>query len=249
MTGQVQGKVAIVTGGASGIGAACAELLAREGASVAVTDIDELRGPEVVARHQEGWRRGDIPPARRHQRTALDRGRGRGDEAPWPARRAGVERRHRHWGAVDHRDVAGRLAAADRGQSRWRIPFGEALSAGDAQDQRRLRDHDVITGGPARLSQSFRLLCDQGRRPPVCESDRDGMRDLQRRHPGQLGTSRHHRHADLGQDSRRERRRRDRTRRSIPRSARGFSRRSPAPATPWRSRKASCTSPPTHRAT
>jgi NAD(P)-dependent dehydrogenase (short-subunit alcohol dehydrogenase family) len=49
MAGQVQGKVALVTGGASGIGEACAELLAREGASVVVTDVDELRGPEVVA--------------------------------------------------------------------------------------------------------------------------------------------------------------------------------------------------------
>jgi len=49
MTGQVQGKVALVTGGASGIGAAIAALLAREGASVVVTDIDQLKGPEVVA--------------------------------------------------------------------------------------------------------------------------------------------------------------------------------------------------------
>jgi NAD(P)-dependent dehydrogenase (short-subunit alcohol dehydrogenase family) len=48
--GQVQGKIAIVTGGASGIGAACAETLAREGASVVVTDVDEPRGKDVVAR-------------------------------------------------------------------------------------------------------------------------------------------------------------------------------------------------------
>ena len=50
MTGQVQGKVALVTGGASGIGEAICELLAREGASVAVTDVDDLKGPEVTAR-------------------------------------------------------------------------------------------------------------------------------------------------------------------------------------------------------
>jgi NAD(P)-dependent dehydrogenase (short-subunit alcohol dehydrogenase family) len=49
MAGQVAGKVALVTGGASGIGQAVSERLAQEGAKVVITDIDELRGPEVVA--------------------------------------------------------------------------------------------------------------------------------------------------------------------------------------------------------
>src|SRR5712692_4472589 len=42
--GQVDRKIAIVTGGASGIGAACVETLAREGATVVISDIDEVRG-------------------------------------------------------------------------------------------------------------------------------------------------------------------------------------------------------------
>jgi NAD(P)-dependent dehydrogenase (short-subunit alcohol dehydrogenase family) len=46
--GQVDGKIAIVTGGASGIGAACASTLAREGAKVAVTDLDEASGRRLV---------------------------------------------------------------------------------------------------------------------------------------------------------------------------------------------------------
>jgi NAD(P)-dependent dehydrogenase (short-subunit alcohol dehydrogenase family) len=48
--GQVSGKVAVVTGGASGIGEACSETLAREGAAVIITDIDDVLGREVVAR-------------------------------------------------------------------------------------------------------------------------------------------------------------------------------------------------------
>ena len=47
--GQVQDKVAFVTGGASGIGAACARTLAREGAKVVVTDLDDARGNALVA--------------------------------------------------------------------------------------------------------------------------------------------------------------------------------------------------------
>ena len=44
VTGQVGGKVAFITGGASGIGAACARVLAREGAAVVITDVDAVRG-------------------------------------------------------------------------------------------------------------------------------------------------------------------------------------------------------------
>jgi NAD(P)-dependent dehydrogenase (short-subunit alcohol dehydrogenase family) len=45
---QVEGKVAIVTGGVSGIGAACATTLAGEGAKVVVTDLDDTGGQAVV---------------------------------------------------------------------------------------------------------------------------------------------------------------------------------------------------------
>lgn len=48
--GRVEGKVAIVTGGASGIGRATAQMLAREGARVVVADLAEDGGQETVAR-------------------------------------------------------------------------------------------------------------------------------------------------------------------------------------------------------
>lgn len=47
--GRVDGKVAIVTGGASGMGKADAILLAAEGASVVVADLNEADGQAVVA--------------------------------------------------------------------------------------------------------------------------------------------------------------------------------------------------------
>lgn len=47
---QLAGKVAVVTGGASGIGEACSQTLARAGASVLITDIDDALGKAVVER-------------------------------------------------------------------------------------------------------------------------------------------------------------------------------------------------------
>lgn len=46
MTKRVEGKIAIVTGGAAGMGRTHARLLAQEGAAVVVTDIDTIGGSE-----------------------------------------------------------------------------------------------------------------------------------------------------------------------------------------------------------
>ena len=67
MTGKLQGKVAIVTGAAMGMGAAEAEILAQEGAIVIVADIDEKDGTAVAEkvggtfRHLDGNAAGDRP--------------------------------------------------------------------------------------------------------------------------------------------------------------------------------------------
>ena len=47
--GRVDGKIALVTGAAMGIGRACAEVLAREGASVLLTDLEDAAGQAAVA--------------------------------------------------------------------------------------------------------------------------------------------------------------------------------------------------------
>ena len=67
--GRLTGKVAIVTGAASGMGAAEAELFAAEGASVVATDVNLAALEKVVARIQE---QGDRALALQHDVSCRD---------------------------------------------------------------------------------------------------------------------------------------------------------------------------------
>jgi NAD(P)-dependent dehydrogenase (short-subunit alcohol dehydrogenase family) len=63
--GRVEGKVAVVTGGASGIGAAATRALAAEGGRVGIADVDEAGGERVAAQVREAggeayFRRTDV---------------------------------------------------------------------------------------------------------------------------------------------------------------------------------------------
>jgi NAD(P)-dependent dehydrogenase (short-subunit alcohol dehydrogenase family) len=58
MAGRLEGKIAVVTGGGNGIGRACCERFAEEGADILVADILDEPGAESVARVKERGREG-----------------------------------------------------------------------------------------------------------------------------------------------------------------------------------------------
>ena len=63
MSGRLDGRVAVITGGCSGIGLATARRFASEGAKVVIGDVDDESGPSVAAELQGTYVRCDVTDA------------------------------------------------------------------------------------------------------------------------------------------------------------------------------------------
>ena len=68
MKRRVEGKVALVTGAANGIGRGAVIVLAREGAKIVATDLQDENGERLLGELRIGRLRGGISPSRRDQR-------------------------------------------------------------------------------------------------------------------------------------------------------------------------------------
>ena len=73
MAGRLDGKIALVTGGSSGIGRASALAFAREGAKVVVADVTAEGGQETVRLIKEAGGEARVPSLFRGGGSPLDR--------------------------------------------------------------------------------------------------------------------------------------------------------------------------------
>jgi NAD(P)-dependent dehydrogenase (short-subunit alcohol dehydrogenase family) len=162
--GQVEGKVAIVTGGASGIGAACAATLAREGAKVVVTDLDDTGGRDLVDKISGAGGEAIFL----HQDVSL--------EESWPGVIEATERRFGRLNVMVANAGIGilckavemSLAGADnRGEPRRCVPVGKVRRSCDAPCRRRLHHYHVLNRRSSRVGRVGRVLRDEGGRAPV----------------------------------------------------------------------------------
>ena len=131
--GKLDGRVAIITGGARGQGAAEAALFAEEGASVFVTDVLVDEGEKTAAEHRRHVRR-----ARRRRSAAVGRAGRAGRRRPRPPRHPGEQRRHPALGAHG-RHVVRVVERGRGGEPDRRVPGHAGGRAADEGAARRDR--------------------------------------------------------------------------------------------------------------
>ena len=195
--GRLSGKVAVITGGASGIGRGCANLFASEGATVVVADIQDELGKEVVAEIESAGGQAEY--------VRLDVT----SEEEWVAAVAGTMDHH---GRID---VLVNNAGIGIGASIIEMPLA------DWQRQQAVNLDGVFlgmkhcippmrdTGGGSIINISsvaglrgYATLAGynatKGGVRLLTKGVAFGVRAETLERTGQLGASRHHRHADLG---------------------------------------------------
>ena len=181
VSNRFDGKTAVITGGASGIGLATGRRLAAEGAKIVIGDLDEVKGPQVADElgglllHGDHRRRVVLRPGGR-------RGVGDGDQAS-----AGAQRGHRSAqdGGAVQRHVRLEEARGDQvDRCRLRLPGVEV----DCLEARTVETScgGLVTGpadgsgGDVETERSPALLGEPEHVPalPAAEVDRRARREL-----------------------------------------------------------------------